>query len=262
MLSLMPRKKSGVTKPSVAPITPEEADRQAQRFVDILLDKANPHARRAMLTGLDHPEIVIALSKNIKSPPERLDPVLRVKLKSALQKGNRNALVALMRDLYLNDPIPPEQQNAFERIFKPLFLRGALLEYADTLKGKPGKAPLVDPSGYPELARRADILRPVIQRLLDERRDGNKRTAGECLNFWSQQFPEACQFLSRHSGKLEELLRMDRLPKPAEKLETQAHVIADALAGCEEGLEFSTSIERVRQGRRMAKQSSKQNPAN
>jgi hypothetical protein len=258
----MPRKKSVVAKPAVVRITPEEADRQAQRFVDKLLGKENEFGRRAILEGLNHPQTLDHLSKKTGLPSFHSDPSSRVKFKSALERKDRKKLIAIVKEDFVKNPIPPGKERAFMQVFEPRTWRKGLVEAANQLKGKPGATPLVSPSDYPKLANCADGLRPVIRKILEERHEGNKRTVGECLEFWSQQYPEPCQFLLRHHDKLAELLNAKRLPKLAKKLETQAHVIADSLAGCEEGLKFSTSIERVRQGRRMIRKTLAGNPAN
>jgi hypothetical protein len=214
------------------------------------------------LEGLNHPETLDRLSKKTGLPSFRSDPSSRVRLKLALERKDRKKLTAIVKEDFLKNPIPPGKERALMQVFEPRIWRKGLVEAANQLKGKPGATPLVSPADYPKLASCADGLRPIIQKLLNERDDGNPRTVGECLEFWRRKYPEPCQFLLRNADKLTELLNAKRLPKSAKKLETQAHVIADALAGCEEGLKFSTSIERVRQGRRMVKQSSKQNPAN
>ena len=262
MLIPMSQKKSEVTQLAVHNVAREETERQARRIVDKILDKHNPIGRRAILEGLKHPELLARMSKEAGLRSMRSDPSFRIKLKSALEKSDRQKLIELFTEDLLKHPIAPGNEHKVVQALGPQTFRKTLLEVANTLKGKPGKASLVDLADYPELAIRADSIRPIVLKILIERREGNTSPIKKYLDFWNEQFPEPCQFLLRHVDKLTELLDSKRLPKPAKKLETQARVIAESLAGCEEGLTFSTSIERVREGRRLLRHSSAQHSAN
>jgi hypothetical protein len=258
----MSHKKSDVAPTTASSITREEAQRQAKRIVDKILEKRNPIGRRAILEGLIHPELSARMSKEAGLGPMRSDPSFRTKLKSALEKSDRKKLIELFTEDLLKHPMTPGTENEVVQAFGPQTVRKVLLEIADTLKGKPGRAPLVEPADYPKLAIRADSIQPVVLKIIVERHGGNTSTIRKYLDFWKEQFPEPCLFLIRHADKLTELLNAEQLPKPAKKLETQARVIADSLAGCEEGLTFATSIERVREGRHLLRQSPTQNSAN
>jgi hypothetical protein len=262
MLCPMSRKKSDLAPPAASSITREEADRQARRIVDKILDKKNPIGRRAILEGLKHPELLAHMSREAGFGRLRSNPSFRMKLKSAIERNNRERLIELFADDLVEHPIASGKENEVVNVFGPQIIRKTFLQIAETLKGKPGKVALINPPEYPSLATLADSLLPPILKVLEERKAGNTRSIREYLEFWSEQFPEPCNFLLRHEGKLTELLNAKRLPKLAKKLETQARVIADSLAGCDNGVKFSTSIELVRQGRRMLRNSTPQKSAN
>jgi hypothetical protein len=190
------------------------------------LDKENPIGRRAILEGLKHPELLNRMSKDSGLPSLRSDPSFRIKLKSAFERSNRKKLIELFVEDLLKHPIAPGTENKVVQAFGPQIFRKTLLEVAETLKGKPGKTFLVNPADYPKLATRANSLLPPVLKIVEERQAGNTRSIRECLEFWSEQFPEPCKFLMLHVEKLTELMTAKRLPIPAKNLGTQAQVIA------------------------------------
>jgi hypothetical protein len=97
------------------------------------------------------------------------------------------------------------------------------------------------------------LLRPAISKLLAER-SSTSHTIPEILKYLQKDYPEAYKFLTRHRSKLEAALNDSKLLSRARKRPAaRAGVIANALAGSDYNLAFSTSLERVREARRRGK---------
>jgi hypothetical protein len=238
-----------------------DAEHQIQTFVDSLL--VNEGTRRLILEGLKNPAMLREIAKRHGFPFPN-DPGSRLRFKRAIEKKDRRTLLSIIRKDWPNDPIPHGKENLINdvqsKVLTPTILRKALISVADTLKqDRPGPPARIPPGSYAQLADKADSLFPVILKLLQNYpRSG--RTLEEHLDFMKSQHADACTFLATHVEQLKKLLGGEQLPKPAKKIKTKAHVIADSLAGCDYGLSFSTSIERVSQGRRERERSKPSDP--
>ncbi len=229
-----------------------DAERQIRTFVDDLLD--NRGLRRLFLEGLNNPSILGELAKRTGVQIPR-DASLILRFKRALQKKDRVTLLSIVRQDFAQHPVPQGKEiiltDVKDRVLTATVARKALISIADTLKrDSAGRPALIAPDEYSELADRADLLEPVILKLLENPPNETGRTLEEHLAFMKGKHDVACTFLERYIPQLKHLLSSKNLPKAAKKSETKARVIADALAGRDRGLSFKTSIERVRQGRR------------
>lgn len=79
------------------------------------------------------------------------------------------------------------------------------------------------------------------------------RTLSETLRYLEKDHPQACDFLQRHAARVQQALGDPKLLQRAKKqLSGSARVLAEALAGSDHQLTFSTSRELVRQARHPA----------
>ena len=245
----MPYKKKPQCRDAEDRLSERESLRFAERFVDRLLDSKEPVRRKILLEGLKRPAAARLALKELGFPDTAYATLWAKQLELALQRRNRKRLVELVVQEFVRSPIPRGCEEALLALSDPANLRRAAIEAAKQHGGTPGKKGLKQYE-YRHLVEIADESYPVVLKLLQELKSGTGKTVQELLEFWQSDYPGACEFLLRNVGALEELLAARELPRPAKKLQTRVRVISEALAGAEYELAWSTSIERVRQGRR------------
>lgn len=134
----------------------------------------------------------------------------------------------------------------------PSIVRELVAKGVQNIKLKSGPASKLSPYEYPSLAELGDRLSPLVLLLLKEDA-GSGRTLQQMIEYQNNDFPTESAFLLKHLDRLESILKDKALLKRAKKLPTRARLIADAIAGAEYDFEPRTSLERTRQGRRMAR---------
>ncbi len=206
-----------------------------------------------MLEGVKRPELAKLVAREMGSPDDLHGTAWAKQFEISLQRRNRKRLLELLKAQSVRSPMPRGSERAILSLGDPAILRKGLLEAAKQFSGGPGRKALIEESEYQKLAAIAEELYPVILKLLQELDSGTKRTIQELLEFWQPDYPTACSFLLRNLPRLQEGLNARVLPRPAKTLQTRARVVSEALAGTEYGLTFSTSTERVRQGKRARK---------
>ena len=98
---------------------------------------------------------------------------------------------------------------------------------------------------------KADLLRPAVTALLTQLQQ-TKHSVSEILEYLRKDHPEASEFLLGHVNRLQLALNDPKVLRRAQKrISARARVLADAMAGTDFGLTFSTSMERVREARRL-----------
>jgi hypothetical protein len=108
-------------------------------------------------------------------------------------------------------------------------------------------------SHFEKLLERANQLRPAIEKILRERSSNTSHTLQEILDYCRKDHPEGCDFLSRHIERFQQAFKDKRVVNRATKrISAKAGALADAMAGTDYELAFSTSIEKVREARRVA----------
>lgn len=225
----------------------------AERFVNRLLDPKQSWFRKIILEGLKRPEQSKWIAREMGSPDDVHGTAWAKQFEISLQRRKRKRLLELLKAEFVRSPIPRGSERAILSLGDPAIVRKGMLEIAKQFSGKPGRKALIEGPEYQKVAAIAGKLYPVILKLLQELGSGTKRTVQELLEFWQPDHPTACSFLLRNLPRLQEGLNARALPRPAKKLQTRARVLSEALAGTEYGLTFSTSIERVREGKRARK---------
>jgi hypothetical protein len=150
-----------------------------------------------------------------------------------------------------------EQAKMLIGLFRsvPELMRSYAKNTSALSKRKSGPKAKILPTQYPMLALRGSELAPLIQKVLEAKADGSRKSVQDVLDFYKDDFPKAYKYLQTYIERLETALRNKRLSNRAKKLPTRAKAIADALSGAEYGYDLSTSFEHTRQGRRMIKSS-------
>jgi hypothetical protein len=106
----------------------------------------------------------------------------------------------------------------------------------------------------------ARLLEPAILKLLAFPK--TTRTLGEAVHYLRNDHPIACEFLTRHLQRFQQALDDPTLlVRAKEKTKGRAKVLAEAIAGADYKLQFSTSRERVRRARKLADATSVKNSA-
>lgn len=252
-LIVMPYKRNQQNRGAQDYLSEGEMFQLAERFVDRLLDPKRSWFRKSMLEGLKRPEQAKLIVREMGWPDELHGTAWATQFETSLQRRNRKRLLKLLKAQFVRNPILRAHERALLSLGDPAILRKGFLEVAKQFSGGPGRTALIEVSEYQKLAAIAEELYPVILKLLQELDRGTKRTIQELLEFWQPDYPTACSFLLRKLSRLQEGLNTRVLPRPAKKLQTRARVLSEALAGSKYGLTFSTSSERVRQGKRTRK---------
>lgn len=252
-LVVMPYKRNRQNRGTQDYLSEAEMIQFAERFVNQLLDPKRSWFRKSMLEGLKRPEQAKLMLREMRLPDDLHGTAWVKQFEISLQRRNRNRLLELLKAELVRSPILRGSEKALLSLGDPAILRKGFLKIAKQFSGGRGRKALIEESEYQELAAIAEELYPVILKLLQELDSCTKRAIQDLLEFWQLDHPTACSFLLRNLPRLQEGLNASVLPRPAKKLQTRARVLSEALAGTEYGLTFSTSIERVRQGKRALK---------
>jgi hypothetical protein len=172
---------------------------------------------------------------------------------TAVEQRDRARLVSWFMQYAPNSPKDITEKVAAQIPFIPRLAREQFAQGLKAIKLKSGPASKLGPHEYPALAELASQLTPLILKLLVERDSRTKHTIQQMIEYQMNDFPLESAFLLKHSDRLETILKDKVLLKRAKKLPTRARLIADAMAGAEYNFEPRTSVERTRQGRRMAR---------
>ncbi len=246
----MPRKKQQRRLPA----TQAEYQQFAEQFIDAVLDPVRPWLVEYLLKREFPPvpseddiasgRLAIKIHEAIS-----LDKLGPWWLFEALRQGNRKELVPWAKREAMDRRLTKDEMTRQLDSTKSETLKRSLKGFRATFRFRRGPKPQIHRDDYVILLATAEFLRPAISKLLAER-DSTTRTLREILTYLQKDHPEACKFLMRHEMTLETCLADPKLLRRARRRPAaRARVIANAMAGCEYGLAFSTSIERVREAK-------------
>jgi hypothetical protein len=241
-------------------LSPAECIEAAQTFVNFLFDPENTWYRNAVLMGLDiysrHPGAYEASrSKLLELHPflgnaQALSLEDRTRVRIALQRKQPEKLLELVRRAFTRNPPTRESLNLLFATIKPLPMRKALLAAADQFKGRQGRPSDVTAVGKELAAFAEKKLAPAILNVLQSQERGTRYSLQELLDIATRDYPEASSFLLRHVALFEKAINDEKLLRRGKQLQTRAQVLADAMAGADYGLKFSTSMKRVSEARK------------
>jgi hypothetical protein len=246
----MPREKSKKRPGLNQKVAEADYEVLAGQFADMMIDPDKQWLLEYVLYGgfsyqiesLDDLAIDILSMRNNS-------PLINTTLLNAGLSGDRKTIVKFLMDNFLQTKPSKEWLSAVLKALSSTELRRSLQKAGGLFKLRRGPTPKIPNSKYKDLAARAELLTPVMLKLLTELQSGTKRSFQELLEFWKKDHDEGCSFLLRHIGRLRQALDSLALLKRGRKPLSRARVLAQALAGSDYGLTFSTSLVRVRQAK-------------
>ncbi len=241
-------------------VSEAEYQRFAEQFVDLLVDRKRSWFVRYIVTGgLDHiPEdeeidsgdFALRVLRHLKRAETEL---IEVSLYEALSTGDREMLVPYARQWAKEAAFSREDLRMLLKMGNSSSLKHSFKKLNLEFDFRPGGKIKISRPEFAKLLKRADQLRPAIKKIL-ELTPGTAHSLEEILEYCQKDHPGAAKFLSLHLLRLQQAFNDKRVANRATKnISARARVLADAMAGTEHGLAFSTSIERVREARRIAR---------
>jgi hypothetical protein len=233
----------------------------AEQFVDLLVDpKQGWFVYYIMTGGLDDipTEEEIDSGKFALGVLNRIDrgetQLIEVSLYEALTTGDRGALVPHTKQWAMDEALSREEMGMLLKIGRSRSLQHSFKQLKSTFRFRVGGKTKLATGQYDRILKRAEQLRPAIEKILSELTSETSHTLPEILKYCHKDYPEACDFLSRHLQLFQQAFNDKRVMNRATKrLPARARTLADAMAGTDYNLAFSTSIERVREARRIAR---------
>ena len=246
----MLRRKAAAGTPSGAILTKTECEGLAEDFVDRLLDPFAPWFRQYLLAYAPYSKASKPLFQALGFASDLIGSRFEKGFCDALEEMDRPRMVALLTKQFIKDPIPKEQASAIFQMFEPSLWKQALRNSGSMFQIKRGAKPKIPRRDYAKLAAWGDKLVPVIGKLLGELESGTRHSPESLLEFWKKDYPQACIFLLHHLSRFRLALKDQGLRKRAQGIVARSRVLADALAGSDYKLRFSTSVQRASEGRR------------
>jgi hypothetical protein len=246
-------------------VSEAEYQRFAEQFVDLLVDpKCTWFVRYIVMGGLDH----IPTDEEIDSGDfalrvlNRLErgetEMIEVSLYDALNTGDREVLVPYTKKWAQDYAFSRDDLRMLLKMGKSSSLRSSFKRLNSKFEFRSGGKMKLSPGQHDKILKRAEQLRPAITKILNELATGTSHSLEEILEYCRKDHPGACNFLSLHLQRFQQAFNAKRVMNRATKrISSKARALADAMAGTDYELAFSTSIEKVGELRRMAR---RQNP--
>jgi hypothetical protein len=234
--------------------------RFAEQFVELLVDPKQSWFVHYIATGgLSH----IPTDEEIDSGKfalhvlNRLEHgetlLIEVSLYEALSTGDREILVPHTTLWASSERLSSEQMRMLLKMGSSSSLQHSFRRLKSSFKFRVGGKTKLAQGQYDRILKRAEQLRPAMEKILKELASDTSHTLEEILEYYRKDYLGACDFLSRHLQRFRQAFNDKRVMNRATKrTAAKARVLADAMAGTDYHLAFSTSIERVREARRIA----------
>lgn len=246
----MAKKKSKVR----SNLSEAEYERFAERFAGQILDPRQPWLIQYILTGglakiptheeLSSSEFAFKMLTFLGRDTELWEE----RLYEAFTKRDRLTVVAWLLERTLECRLTRDEMGRLLACGNSTVLRRSLKDLSKTITFSPGVQPKIRAMDYKRLVDVAQLLEPAILHLI--KLPTTKRTLSENLGYLKKDHARACKFLSRYVAQLQRALDDTTLFLRAKKhLPSRARVLAEALAGSEYELRFSTSREFVRRAK-------------
>lgn len=232
-----------------------EYQRFAHQFADSILDPRqrwlvdfvlnNGFADIPTEEEISSGRFALRVLKSFKQEPAGL---IEVTAYEALTKPDPTALAAWILRRSIECKLTKDQMSRLLKCANSRAVRSSHKTLGKIFNSEPGAKPKLRREQYPVLLETVGMLQPAILKLLAIPK--TSRTLGETLHYLKKDYPEAFEFLSRHIERFQRALDDPTLRDRAKKsVEGRARVLAEAMAGANYQLTFSTSRERVRRAR-------------
>ncbi len=242
-------------------VSETEYQRFAAQFVELLVDlKRSWFVRYIVMGGLDHiptdeeidsGDFALRVLRHLKRGETEM---IEVSLYEALSTGDREILVPYTRQWAKEAAFSREDLRTLLKMGNSSSLQRSFKKLHLEFDFRPGGQIKISRAKYDKLLKRSEQLRPVIKKILDERASGTSNSLGEILEYCQKDHPGACKFLSLHLLHFQQAFNDKHVIRRAKKrISARAGVLADAMAGTEYGVTFSTSIATVGEARRAAR---------
>lgn len=177
-------------------------------------------------------------------------------LVDALYSSDSPKLIPYFRQRAMEAGLTDKQLDRLLRMADPVFFKQSLKELVAPFKFHRGPKPKIPVNAYGRLLEIATLLTPALCAILTQQKQ-TTHSISAILEYLRKDHPQASNFLSDHINRLIQAMNDPKILRRAQtRLEARARVLADALAGTDFGLTFSTSVERVREARRRVSQKS------
>lgn len=234
-------------------LSPVECEEFAEAYVDKILDPSFGPLRPAMITVINDPERLKAVAgyMGLPMPTTSPDPAWRQDFATAMQKMDRERLIVLIKTWCLKSPPKTAEADFVAKTDFGALIREAYKQASHEFPAKRGAKAKIAGREYPKIAKLAEKLYPVCLTVVTELRTRKNPSVQESLERCKREFPEECAFLLAHLPSFDSALSDEGLRQRAKGTESFARLVADGIAGADYELEPRTSIERVREGRRI-----------
>jgi hypothetical protein len=243
----------------------EEYQRFAEQFVDGILDSRQPWLVEYVLAGgfsriptygeIESGDLALSILHRLGG-----DWFAEEWKANALFARDRPPLVAWIKKITSEQKRTRDEMSRLLACVNSKVLKRSLTALQRKMTFLPGAKPKLPSDRYSVILEAAASLEPTILKLLTL--PETSRSLGEALDYLKKDHPQACDLLSRHIEQFQRALADPSLLKRAKKnIKGRARVLAEAMAGADHQLTFSTSRERVRRARKLADATSFENSA-
>jgi hypothetical protein len=239
-----------------SPLSKAEFQRFAEQFADCILDPRQQWLIGFVMTDgfayipteeeITSGKFALRVLKSFEQEPG----LIEVSVYDALTKPDRGALAAWILKRSIACKLSRDQMSRLLACGNSTILRESFKALRKQFNAEPGAKPKLPLGQYPVLLETVEMLQPAILKFLAIPK--TRRTLGETLRYLKKDYPQACEFLSRHIEQFQRALDDAILLSRAKTtVEGRAKVLAEAMAGSNYQLTFSTSRERVRRARQL-----------
>jgi hypothetical protein len=231
------------------------------QFVDLIVDPKRPWLLHYIVAGglvyaptdeeIESGDFALRVLKHIERLEKEGTAIIEASLFEALNAKDRKFLVPYTKKWAQESRFSREDLRMLLKMGSSSSLQQSFKKLNSKFGFRSGGKTKITTSEFAEILNRAEQLKPAIEKILDELSSGTSHTLGEILAYCRKDYPEACDFLSRHIQLFRQAFNDKRvLSRATKRVSAKARALADAMAGVDYGLAFSTSIERVGEARR------------
>jgi hypothetical protein len=244
-------------------VSATEYQRFAEQFVDLIVDPKRPWLVRYIVTGgldriptdeeIDSGDFALRVLKCIERLERDGTEIIEASLFEALNAKDRELLVPYTRKWAQEACFSRENLRMLLKMGSSSSLKQSFKKLNSKFGFRGGGRTKITLEDFDKILNRAEQLRPAIEKILKELSSQTSHTLEEILEYCRKDYPQACDFLSLHVQRFQQAFNDRRVGNRATKrISARAGALADAMAGTDYGLAFSTSIEKVREARRFA----------